>query len=40
MSEVIFDRLKPYNKLAQLPPGKDIENNSKILKKLVLANLT
>ncbi len=38
MTELIFDRLKPHNNLAQLPPSKDIENNPKILKRLVLAS--
>lgn len=38
MTELIFDRLKPHNNLAQLPPSKGIENNPKILKRLVLAS--
>jgi Fic family protein len=33
-----FDRKKPYNDLPLLPPGKDIENNPDILKRLVLAS--
>lgn len=33
-----FDRLTPYNNLPKLPPNKDIENNPKILKKMVTAS--
>lgn len=33
-----FDRQKPYNELPFLPPGKDIENNPNILKRLVSAS--
>ena len=32
-----FDRQKPYNDLPLLPPNKDIENNTVILKRLVSA---
>lgn len=37
MGELKFDRQKPYNELPLLPPGKDIENNPAILKRLVSA---
>ncbi len=33
-----FDREKPYNELPLLPPKEEIENNPKILKRLVLAS--
>ena len=33
-----FDRNKPYNNLPLLPPGKDIQNNPEILKRLVSAS--
>lgn len=33
-----FDRQKPYNDLPVLPPGIDLENNPRILRKLVLAS--
>lgn len=33
-----FDRQKPYNDLPPLPPGKDIESNPLILKRLVSAS--
>jgi len=38
MNSSKFDRLKPYNNLPLLPPNCDIENNPKILKRLVLAS--
>lgn len=37
MEEPKFDRKRPYNELPLLPPGKDIENNPVILKRLVAA---
>lgn len=38
MNKQMFDRKKPYNNLPLLPPGKDIENNPAILKRLVSAS--
>ena len=38
MNEIKYDRLIPYNSLPLLPPGKDIENNTRLLKKLVSAS--
>ena len=38
MSEQKFDRQQPYNHLPLLPPGKDLENNPNILKRLVTAS--
>ena len=38
MKESKFDRTKPYNALPFLPPNKDLDNNPKILKKLVAAS--
>ncbi|PWD98725.1 Fic family protein [Marinilabilia rubra] len=38
MSGRKFDRQNPYNDLPLLPPGKDIENNPVILKRLVSAS--
>ncbi len=38
MTYVKFDREKPFDDLPILPPRVDIENNTKILKKLVLAS--
>ena len=35
---IIFDRAIPFNKLPLLPPGKDLDDNPKILKKLVSAS--
>ena len=38
MEAIKFDRQNPYNNLPLLPPGKDIENNPVILKRLVSAS--
>lgn len=38
MKDLKFDRTIPYNDLPILPPCKDLENNPKILKKLVIAS--
>ncbi len=38
MTDIKFDRLKPYNGLPLLPPSNDIENNPNILRRLVLAS--
>ncbi|MDA3892452.1 MAG: Fic family protein [Salinivirgaceae bacterium] len=38
MNDLKFDRLKPYDNLPLLPPSQDIENDPKILRKLVLAS--
>ncbi len=38
MKELKFDRTIPHNKLPFLPPCKDLDNNPKVLKKLVSAS--
>lgn len=38
MSNARYDRSKPYNKLPLLPQSLDLENNPKILRKLVVAS--
>ena len=38
MNKYIFDRNKPFNNLPLLPPDKELENDSEILKKLVSAS--
>ena len=38
MKKLKFDRTTPYNNLPFLPPNKDLDNNPKILKKLVAAS--
>jgi Fic family protein len=38
MTDIKFDRLKPYNELPLLPPSNDIVNNPNILRRLVLAS--
>jgi len=37
---MVFDRDKPYNDLPLLPPDRELENDSEILKKLVSASRT
>lgn len=40
MNIMVFDRDKPYNDLPLLPPDRELENDSEILKKLVSASRT
>jgi len=38
MNNMVFDRNTPFNDLPLLPPGKELENDPEILKKLVTAS--